>query len=1272
MPSYRYQIYTLYNNYYITTSRQLSKDDYKLILDTLNIPINLVIDENSANIYKHIVEVGPKKHINSPWCSNVLQIYHKIGLNMVIKIEKTNLFHKDDLYNNDIYDELVEDIYNSDIETYDNETNKKESIIKLSELSKYDFDKQDIEYYNSVVKGWNRDYLTECELHDLLQSNSEHSRHWYFKSNLGLFDLVKKPLKLLKENDSGNNIHTANKIGVIKHNKYGNYKCDNSLIAFSDNSSAIRGYHIKTLIPYIHCYKLCKKYTHLALTAETHNFPTGIEPFSGATTGVGGRIRDNQSIGRGGGITAGIAGYCVGDLWSNDNNRYIKKPIDILINASNGASDYGNKIGEPMILGFTRSFRFGDVEWIKPIMFSAGIGYVFNEHLHKNEPEWGMLIVKLGGPAFRIGMGGSNTSSYDQYNDHNSSGAVQRGDPEMENKLNHVIRTFIELGYNNPIESIHDQGAGGTCNVTKEIIYGNGDNNSGGKVWLSKIIKGDNTMTNKELWIAEYQEQNTILIQPSKLCIVKDVCERENLPMSVIGYINHSGKIEVNGLEGNCVVDMKLNDIMEPKYQKTFNCSEWRHLFNDYYENDDNHDKYLRIYRNLWGENFLHDFFEDRVKKIFKDVSVGSKRFLINKVDRSVSGLIAQQQCVGPYHTPISNYAIVALSHYDLVGGITAIGEKPILSLIDPGCMARMCVGELLTNIMFAGVTSLKDIKCSANWMWPAKEEKENYKMKKAVEALSEVMCKIGISIDGGKDSLSMRSHIKSSNKNSNSSGDKIVKSPGTLVLTGYCTTNDITRKITPCLKKSGNALLYINMNGCRRNVDLGGSVYLRTFNLIDTYYISCPDLRDCDKFVHIFDFIQKHFDIIYSGHDISDGGLITTLCEMSISSGMGININYIDSCDDNEPDMEKLMFSEDLGIVVEVEDIHVDLFKDNCDAFLLGHCCDDGFIKIKEKNSDMNNNADCYIMNNSIDEVRSWWESTSFELEKKQCNVNCVKQEMINVHKYVDVNKYMKDRAFDYSVINEVKDKPLVIILRDEGSNGEREMASAFHMAGFDVHDFNMNDLLKYSGILSRCKGIAFVGGFSYSDVLGASSGWHNVIKYNEELLNEFKAFYNREDTFSFGVCNGCQLMSKLGFVNGTFVNNDFRRFESRFSYVKINYSDNYGEGGIFFKDMNDSLLGVWNAHAEGKYTGSNNKLCCLKYVDDRYKPTMKYPFNPDGSLYGVAGLISENGRHFATMTHPERTFMNWQVPWGGDNENIYYGWFKVFLNMYDFSVNK
>jgi phosphoribosylformylglycinamidine synthase len=1234
-----------------------------------------------------IVEVGPRMNFTTAWSTNAVSVCHACGLNKITRIERSRRFgfvfgeksvndvqHSGlvrsliDDHSSLFFDRMTECPYPKRLDTFETgirpepfyvvplTAGGRPALEKINREMGLGLDDWDIDYYyNLFVNDIGRD-PTNVECFDLSQSNSEHSRHWFFKGRLVI---------------DGQEIQ-GNLMSLIRDTLDRNP--NNSVIAFRDNSSAIRGYSVQTILPEkpggISRFGKAGVSYDIIFTAETHNFPSGVAPFPGAETGTGGRIRDVQATGRGALVIAGTAAYCVGNLhipgyelpWEDKSFPYpsnLASPLTIEVEASNGASDYGNKFGEPVIQGFTRSFGLrlpgGERrEWIKPIMFTGGVGQMDSGHREKKAPAKGMLVTKIGGPAYRIGMGGGAASSMIQGQNiaELDFNAVQRGDAEMEQKMNRVIRACVEMGEANPIVSIHDQGAGGNCNVVKEIIYP-----AGAKIELRKIQLGDNTLSVLEIWGAEYQEQNALLIDPDRSEEFLGLCRREKVHCAFIGEITGDGYIVLHDeTNGSTPVNLHLDKILGDMPRKTFHLNRAKRKL-----------KPLELPEGLGVREAL-----DRVLRL---VSVGSKRFLTTKVDRSVTGLIARQQCAGPLQLTVSDVAVIAQSHFGLTGAAISVGEQPIKGLISPAAMARLSVAEAITNIVWARVSSIGDIKCSGNWMWAPKLPGEGADLYDAAVAMRDIMVALGIAVDGGKDSLSMAARVTDRN-----GGSETVKSPGTLVVSAYVTCPDITKVITPDIKRPGESgLMLIDLAKGKNR--LGGSALAQCYGQVGD---DAPDLDDPkllkDSFNAVQELIQK--DLILSGHDRSDGGLITTLLEMAFSGNCGIDIEIQGAEGRGRGEDITILFSEEPGMVIEYlseneKNLISVLREHNVPYQVIGKSLAEKRTRISRTGQ----GSPVTVLDEDMRVLRDIWEETSSRLDRLQRSPDCVEEEKRNIYD-------MKAPSFSLSFLPEPTPpgllggsaKPKVAIIREEGSNGDREMTSAFFQAGFEPWDVAMQDFLDERVSLDEFRGVVFVGGFSYADVLDSAKGWAGVIRFNKRIWRQFESFFHRTDTFSLGVCNGCQLMALLGWVpwrgisdsvQPRFIHNRSGRFESRFASVRVLRSPS-----IMLNGMEGSVIGVWVAHGEGLAyfpdDGIRKKvldegLAPVRYIDDGGSITERYPFNPNGSPDGITALCSPDGRHLALMPHPERTFLKWQWGWMPDKwkeELKASPWLRIFQN--------
>jgi phosphoribosylformylglycinamidine synthase len=1202
------------------------------------------ISAKPAPSYEHdMVELGPRMNFATAYSTNLVAICKTCGLDNVVRIECSRRYFLSPKINKsrfvqEHHDRMTECVYEQSLQTFESGISP-EPVFEIPMMAKgpdallgipgIAMDEWDRKFYWDYFVNVEKRNPTIVEIQDLNNTNSEHSRHGYFKGKQVINGAV-MPETLME---------------IVKSTLKANPS--NSVIAFKDNSSGIRGYDIWTIVPWQpgkpSPFKKQRVRYHIIFTAETHNFPTGVAPFPGAETGTGGRIRDIQATGRGGLVVAGTAGYCVANLlipgydlsWEDKKSVYpssLASPLTIEIRASDGASDYGNKFGEPVITGFTRSFdqKLPSGErwaWIKPIMFTGGIGQIDAIHTEKGEAETGLVIVEVGGPAYGIGVGGGSASSklqgeQEQELDFN---AVQRGDAEMEQKMNRVVRACIEMGENNPIVSIHDQGAGGPANVLKELVE-----KAGGRIELRRIKLGDPTLSALEIWIAEYQERCGFLIFPERLEEFGSICVREKVNCEVLGWVTGNGRFVVHDEKDNSTpVNLNLEKVLGNMPQKTFK--------------DERAESVLKPLELSEGLSV-----EDALFRVLRNVAVASKRFLTSKVDRSVTGLIARQQCCGPLQLTVGDVAIIAQSHFGLTGAATAIGEQPIKMLVNPKAGARMAVGEALTNLVWAKITGLSDVKCSANWMWVPKLPGEGAALYDAACAMRDLMIQLDIAVDGGKDSLSMATKI----------GNEIVKSPRELVISAYATMSDITKVVTPDIKRPGESeLVFVDLSAGKTR--LGGSALAQCYGQIGN---ESPDVDSPETLKNAFNAIQELIskNLILAGHDISDGGLITAILEMAFAGNCGLKVSMYDSWDSIER-----LFAEELGVVMECHRSDLGELLKTLNSF---HLCSTLLGETTREKKILVTHNSQGVLESDMRLLRQCWEETSYQIERLQKNPQCADEEKRNIfdRKGPTYVVPFRPKATPAHILKVAK-KPAVAILREEGSNGDREMTSAFWLAGFSPWDVTMTDLISGRITLERFRGLVAVGGFSYADVPESAKGWAATIRLNIRLKKIFDEFYNRSDTFSLGVCNGCQLFALLGWVpwrgisdikQPRFVQNRSGKFESRWATVKIMESP-----AIMLKDMTNSVLGIWVAHGEGRLLFPDQtlmdevilkKLVPVVFVNDEGRVdgliSRSYPLNPNGSPFGIAGLCTPNGRHLTMMPHPERAFLPWQWPWVPD----------------------
>jgi phosphoribosylformylglycinamidine synthase len=850
-----------------------------------------------------------------------------------------------------------------------------------------------------------------------------------------------------------------------------------------------------------------------------------------------------------------------------------------------------------------------------------------------------MLVIQIGGPAYRIGIGGGAASSMIQGENREELdfSAVQRGDAEMEQKMNRVIRACVEMGDANPIVSIHDQGAGGPCNVITELV-----DPAGGRIEIRAIAVGDKTLSVLEIWGAEYQERVALLLQPDRLDEFLKICAREKVTCELLGGVTGDGRIVVHDArDGSTPVNLELAPILTSIPTKQFEL-----------ERITAKHEALRLPPGLR----VHEALE----RVFRLPSVGSKGYLVRKVDRSVTGLVARQQCCGPLQLPVSDVSIAAQSHFGGTGAAIAVGEQPVKCLVNVRAGARMAVAEALTNIVWALISDLSHIKCSVNWMWAAKTAGEGAALYEAAEALRDLMITLGIAADGGKDSLSMAARV----------GERLVKAPGQVVVSAYASMPDLTLVVTPDVKRPGaSRLMLLDLAPGKRR--LGGSALAQAFGQIGD---ESPDVDDPQLLKRAFHAVQRMIeqDLILSGHDRSDGGLITTLAEMAMSGNCGMRIRLAGGVDAISE-----LFAEEAGLVIEYspeneDEIRTLLRADNIPAARLGETLAEREFTVECEGKP--------VFESRITQLLAWWEETSDRIERLQMNPVCA-EEQAGTHDRSGPRYCLSFEPVPTApALLDLERKPRVAIIREEGSNGDREMTSAFQAAGFEPWDVTMSDLRGGEVSLDRFRGVVFVGGFSYADVLDSAKGWAGIIRFNARVREMFDEFYRRPDSFSLGVCNGCQLVALLGWIPWTgisdvaqprFVRNFSGRFESRWATLRIQPSP-----AIMLRGMEDSVLGIWVAHGEGRLycpdpeilrRTNEHRLAPLVFVDDDGNTTERYPFNPNGSQMGIAGLCSPDGRHLAMMPHPERSFLKWQWPWMPEpwKRSLAAGpWLRMFQN--------
>ena len=1172
--------------------------------------------------------VGPRREMITPWSTNAVEITQNMGISGILRIEEYfpvasgNAEHDPMLQR--IYNGLTQDIfkiskqpdpivYIEDIETY----NKQEGLA-LSE--------DEVVYLNEVSQKLNRK-LTDSEVYGFAQVNSEHCRHKIFggvfvidgeEKESSLFNLIKKTSA-----ENPNRLVSAYKDNVAFNE---GPVVEQFAPASGDKPDYFTIKDIKTVI---------------SLKAETHNFPTTVEPFNGAATGTGGEIRDRLGGGKASLPIAGTAVYMTSyprtegaRSWENILNPrawLYQTPEQILIKASNGASDFGNKFGQPLICGSVLTFEHAENNkeygYDKVIMLAGGVGYANMRDALKGNPAPGEKVVLLGGDNYRIGMGGGAVSSVNtgQFTSGIELNAVQRANPEMQKRAANVIRTISESD-NNPIVSIHDHGAGGHLNCLSELVEA-----TGGHIDMSKLPIGDPTLSAKEIVGNESQERMGILVPEKEIEMMKRIADRERAPMYVVGETTNDMEFVFEQADGVKPIDIKLEYMFGKAPKTVMTDSTVVESFEPV----------------VYKESELHQSLEN----VLQLEAVACKDWLTNKVDRSVTGKVARQQCQGEIQLPLSDLGAVALDYRGKAGIATSIGHAPQVALVDPAAGSVMAIAESLTNIVFAPLTDkLEGVSLSANWMWPCRNEGEDARLYAAVEAASDFACSLGINIPTGKDSLSMTQKY----------GDEKVLSPGTVIISAGAEVSDVKKIVSPVLVHDKNTYIYY-IDFSFDSLKLGGSAFAQTLNKLGN---EVPTVKDAEYFRDAFNSVQELIEkgLVLAGHDISAGGMITTLLEMcfaNVEGGLEVNLDTI-----AEEDIVKILFAENPGILIQVRN------KKEVEKLLEENGV--GFARIAKPTDERHIlvSKEGVQYHFGIDYMRDVWYESSYKLDVKQSGSTCAGNRFENYKMQPIQYKFHKNftgklSSYGISADRRTPAGVKAAIIREKGTNGEREMAYALYLAGFDVKDVHMTDLASGRETLEDCNFIVFCGGFSNSDVLGSAKGWAGGFLYNEKAKKALDNFYARKDTMSLGICNGCQLMAELELlypeheVKHKMVHNDSHKFESGFVGLEIPKNNS-----IMLGSLSGTKLGVWVAHGEGKFS--------FPYEEKEYNVIAKYnydgyPANPNGSPYSVAGVYSKDGRHLAMMPHPERAIFPWQCGYypndRKENDQVT-PWIEAFVN--------
>ncbi len=1173
--------------------------------------------------------VGPRAAMITPWSTNAVEITQNMGIEDIFRIEEFNAvteeFKDFDPMLSQKYKGIGQSIFDIHI--------LPKPILEIGDIAGYNkkeglaLSDEEVAYLEELSNKMGRK-LTDSEVFGFSQVNSEHCRHKIFNGTF-VIDGQEMPTSLFK---------------LIK--KTSEKNPNNIVSAYKDNVAFIKGPKAVQFAPKTadkpDFYEEQDFNSVISLKAETHNFPTTVEPFNGAATGSGGEIRDRLAGGKGSLPLAGTAVYMTA-LSRLEKDRPWEKgmaerkwlyqtPMDILIKASNGASDFGNKFGQPLIAGSVLTFEHDEkasvkgaearrLGYDKVIMQAGGIGYGKTDQALKATPKEGDKIVILGGDNYRIGMGGAAVSSADtgEFSSAIELNAVQRSNPEMQKRAANAIRGMVESEFNS-IVSIHDHGAGGHLNCLSELVE-----DTGGKIDLDKLPIGDPTLSAKEIIGNESQERMGLVIGKEDAALLKRIADRERSPMYEVGDVTGDDRFTFESkTSGAKPMDVNLSDIFgsSPKTILTDNS----------------------VARNYTDPEYSLEFFQDYLDQVLQLEAVACKDWLTNKVDRCVGGRVAKQQCAGPLQLPLNNLGVMALDFKGKEGIATSIGHSPISGLIDPSAGSKNSIAESLTNIIWAPLKDgLKSVSLSANWMWPCKNEGEDARLYKAVQAVSDFSIALGINVPTGKDSLSMKQKYKD--------GDVIA--PGTVVISAAANCNDITKVVEPVLQQNGGSIYYINLS--RDDYKLGGSSFAQARNAIGS---EAPTIKNDEYFKSVFDLIQTLIqnDQILAGHDVASGGFITTLLEMCFAdTNLGANLDLSSL---EETDTIKLLFSENAAIVFQLRDNLVEklLVDANIDVKKIGTVSNEPKLTIENGGMEMGLN---------IESLRDTWFKTSYLLDKRQTANGLAKHRFENYKKQPLQYKFPHSNKIEIPsrLLQEGTSRPKAAILREKGSNSEREMANAMYLAGFDVKDVHMTDLITGRETLEDIQFLGAVGGFSNSDVLGSAKGWAGAIKYNEKANKAIKDFFARPDTLSVGICNGCQLFMELDLISpghkshGKMTYNDSHKHESNFTSVNIQENNS-----VMLSTLAGTTLGVWISHGEGKFN--------LPLSEDNYHIVAKYgyegyPANPNGSAFNTAMLCDTSGRHLVTMPHIERSTFPWNwAHYPTDRNDEVSPWLEAFVN--------
>ncbi len=1198
--------------------------------------------------------VTPRVGTISPWSSKATDIFancntpiHRLERGVLFTLKGLKDVSKDVILA--LHDRMTESVFNKieDAAALFSETEPKPlnsidilgegkaALVKANSEFGFALSDEEIDYLTDAFIKMGRN-PHDIELMMFAQANSEHCRHKIFGSEWTI-DGEKQPLSLFQ---------------MIK-NTYKESPTD-VLSAYKDNASVIVGFDTQRFYPKLdaesgqHVYKYKSQAAHILMKVETHNHPTAIAPFAGAATGSGGEIRDEGATGRGGKPKAGLTGFTVSNLnipgfeqpWEENYGKpsRMASPLQIMIDGPLGGAAFNNEFGRPALNGYFRTFEQnvnGDVKGFhKPIMIAGGYGNIRPDHVEKDAIQPGDLLIVLGGPAMLIGLGGGAASSVDsgKLGENLDFASVQRENPEMERRCQEVIDTCWRMEDYNPIVSVHDVGAGGVSNAMPELVN---DHELGAVLDLRKIPSLEPGMSPMEIWSNEAQERYVLAIRPSSLELFESICERERCPFAVLGEATEARHLTVEDpLFGNKAVDMPMQVMLggTPRMSRSYETIERK------------------------GDDFdaakVTDL-KDAIYRVIKNPTVASKSFLITIGDRSITGMVARDQFVGKWQVPVADAAVTTTSLVGYTGEAMAMGERPPVALLNPAASARLSVAESITNIMSAKIDQISDIKLSANWMAAAGQPGEDQALFEGVKAIGMEMCPaLGIAIPVGKDSLSMRTTWNDEGE------DKSVTSPMTGVITAFAPVTDVRKTLTPELKDIESVLVRIDLS--KGQFRLGGSILAQVYKAIGSV---TPDVDSFDDFKAFFALVQdwNNRGLIKAYHDIGDGGLVATVAEMMFASRLGVAL---------EDQSVASLFAEEIGAVLQISKADWAALEAEVAASTLK----DAIAVVGTVN-----NTDTLTVNGlSLDraDLQVAWTEVSYQIQRLRDNVKTAEEEFALITDKSHAGLIAKP-TFDLNEEIEApyinSRRPNMVILREQGVNGHVEMAAAFDKVGFSTVDVHMSDLLAGRISLDDFEGLVACGGFSYGDVLGAGGGWAKSVLFNPKLRDQFEKFFNRDETFSLGICNGCQMLSQLApLIPGAdnwprFHRNESEMFEARAVNVRVEKSNS-----VLLQGMEGSILPIAVAHGEGRVVAPESSIAALnagnqvilRYVDSQGNPTQHYPMNPNGSPEAISGVTSTDGRATIMMPHPERNFRAVQHSWKPEDWEQDGAWLRMFRN--------